>query len=89
MCSQLPPMSATCCKKFNSMNILQHCPHSFVAESSPGYMCNVMVSLSMQHKKEVWFACASEDVATALLTQETQNIPSKLLHNKSKIQLWA
>ena len=33
---QAPPMYATCCKKFNSMNILQHCRSDFVAEPDPG-----------------------------------------------------
>ena len=32
-CSQVFPTSATCCKKINSMNILQHCPSVFVTET--------------------------------------------------------
>ena len=37
-CSQVSVVSAKCCKKFNSINILQHCPSDVVAEpSTPGY----------------------------------------------------
>ena len=32
-CRQVSPTSATCCKKINSMNILQHCPSDFVTET--------------------------------------------------------
>ena len=37
-CSQVSPLSAACCKKFNSINILQHCPSDFVAEPTSGHM---------------------------------------------------
>ena len=53
-CSQLPPISATCCKRFNSMNILQHRFSDFVTEAAPGYTCNILVSRSLQHQKKVW-----------------------------------
>ena len=46
-------ISATCCKKFNSMNILQHRPSDFVAEPVPGYTCNILVLQPLQHQKEV------------------------------------
>ena len=36
-CSQVSSISAACCKKFNSMNILQHCPSDFVAEPTHGH----------------------------------------------------
>ena len=36
-CSQVSPISAACCKKFNLMNILQHCPSDFVAEPTSGH----------------------------------------------------
>ena len=52
-------MSVICCQKFNSMNILQHFPSDFVAEPVPGYTCNILVSQSLQHQKEVSVASAS------------------------------
>ena len=58
-CSQVFPVSATCCRKFYSMNILRHCPSDFVAELVPGYTCNFLVSQSLQHLKEV-FCCQCE-----------------------------
>ena len=50
----MPQISATRCKKFNSMNILQNCPSysDSVAESALGYPCNILVSQSLQHQKE-------------------------------------
>ena len=62
MCSQVSSISATCCKKLNLMNILQHCPSDFVAESVPGYTCNILVSQALQHQKEVCVASASKNV---------------------------
>ena len=50
--SQVSPTSATCCKKFNSVNIL-HCPSGIGAEPVPGYTCNILVSQQLQHQKEV------------------------------------
>ena len=35
-CSEVCPISVACCKKVNSINILQHCPSDFVAELTPG-----------------------------------------------------
>ena len=35
MCSQLPPISATCYKKFLTINILQHHVGDFPAEPTP------------------------------------------------------
>ena len=55
MSSQLPPMSATCCKKFNLVKIwlcfLRHFLSNFVAESTPGYMSNVLVPHRCKVKK--------------------------------------
>ena len=34
-CSLLPQVSATCCKKSNLMNILQHCPSGFCCRTFP------------------------------------------------------
>ena len=45
-CIQVPAMSETCFKKFNSMNILQHFPSDFVAEPAPGYTCSILLSRS-------------------------------------------
>ena len=36
-------MSATCCKKFNSMNILQHCPN------------DLLQNLSLATRAAFWF----------------------------------
>ena len=52
-CIQVSVISTTCCKKFNSMNIPQHCPSDFVAEPAPGYTSNIVISQLLQHKKEV------------------------------------
>ena len=52
-CSQASSISAIRCKKFNTMNILQHCPSDFVAVPIPGYTCNNLVSRSLQHQNEV------------------------------------
>ena len=57
-CRQVSPTSTTCCKKFSSMNILQHCPSDFVTETAPGYTCNILFSKSLQHQKGLWcFQC--------------------------------
>ena len=61
----MSPISATYYKKFNSMNILQHCPSNFVAESpsnfvagsAPSNTCNILVSQSLHHQKEVLYHC--------------------------------
>ena len=54
-CSQVSPISAAyTCKKFNSMNILQHCPSNFCCRIYPWpHTCNILVSQSLQHQKEV------------------------------------
>ena len=54
-CSQMSLISATCCKKLNSMNILQHCPSDFVAEPVSGYTCDIVVSQFLQHQEEVLY----------------------------------
>ena len=51
--SQVSPISATFCKKCNSMNILLHCSSDFVAEPASGYTRSILVLQSMQHQKEV------------------------------------
>ena len=53
-CSQVSPIYAACCKKFNSINILQQCPSDFVAESTSGHTHATFWSgQSLQHQKEV------------------------------------
>ena len=50
------PISVTCCKKSNSMNILQHFaeyPSNFAADPAPGYTCNILVSQPLQYQKEM------------------------------------
>ena len=66
-CIQVLAIFATCCQKFNSMNILQHCSTSdFITEPAPDCTCNILVSLSLQHNKEA-FCCKNVACVAAAL----------------------
>ena len=54
----VPTMSALCCKKFRSVNYLQHCLSDFVLEPAPGR--DILVSQLLQHGKKSCVACASK-----------------------------
>ena len=63
MCSQLPPMPATYCKKLDSINIYrEHCHIDFVAEHAPGYTCDFLFHNHCKIKKKCCAAPVNRNV---------------------------
>ena len=60
MCSQVYPISATRCIRFDSMNILQHCPSDFAEEPAPGYTSNILVHNLCNMSKKCCVASVSK-----------------------------
>ena len=62
MCSQVSPISATCSRKFNSMNVLQHCPSNLVAEPALATLATFWFHNLCNISKKCCVASASKNV---------------------------
>ena len=69
-CSQLHLVLATCCKRFGSINILQHGLRHFVPDPAPCYTYNFWFYNRCNIKKKCRVACASKNAARQ--SQKTQ-----------------